>query len=133
VIVRWLCLHGQNPTYCGDVDFHLIAHVEKEHAGILQSPCDVRNDNVGSGANTVPFRLHRHGQGHGMLGPVQLEDAVDLYAGVVLKVGFAGHLARRERDLGVALALQDFLVHFVVTTLVSTVAAGSVDDNQAAS
>jgi hypothetical protein len=67
-----------------------------------------------------------------MIGSVQPEYAVDLDTRVSLQLDFAYQFGGRESDLGVALALQDFLVHFVVATLVLSVAAGSVDDNQAA-
>jgi hypothetical protein len=41
-------------------------------------------------------------------------------------------LVGRESNLGVALAFQDFLVHFVVATRISGVSAGSIHDYQAA-
>ena len=106
--------------------------MEEEGAGILQSPRDVGNHHVGPGAKTVSFHLHGYGQSHGMIGSVQPEYAVDLDTRVSLQLDFAYQFGGRESDLGVALALQDFLVHFVVATLVLSVAAGSVDDNQAA-
>ena len=63
--------------------------MEDERAGILQSPCEVRNDNVGSGAKFVPFHLHGHGQGQGMVGSVQPENAIELDSRVSLKFDFA--------------------------------------------
>lgn len=106
--------------------------MEDERAGILQSPCDVWNDDVGSGAKSVSFHLHGQGQAHGMVASMQLENAVELDRRVSPQFDFAGQSGRRESDLGKALAFENLLVHFVVAALVAAVTAGSVDDDEAA-
>lgn len=120
---------GYAPCRC-DVDLNFIVHVKQERVWVFQPPCDVRNDDVGVKVKTVPFRVHGHGQRHGMVRPVQPENALDLHFRVTIERDFARHPGGREIDLWIALAFQNFLVHLVVATLVSTLAAGSVDDNE---
>ena len=97
-----------------DVDLHLVADMKQERAWVLQSPFNVRNDDVGPCAKTVPFRLHEKGQSHRVVDAMQSDNAFNLHTGVSLKFDLAGHFGRRESYLGVALAFEDFCVHFVV-------------------
>jgi hypothetical protein len=131
--IDWsLLLHGQNPARCSDVDSHRVPHVQEKCAGVLQPPGNVGNNEVGPGGRRVSCRLHWQGQCDGMIGSVQSENAFDLHTGVSLKFDFTRQLGGGESDLRKALALEDFLMHFVVTPFVSAAAAGSVDYDNAA-
>jgi hypothetical protein len=57
---------------------------------------------------------------------MQSDNAINLHLRVSLRFDLAGHSGGRESNLGVALAFQDFLVHFVVATRISGVSAGSI-------
>jgi hypothetical protein len=63
---------------------------------------------------------------------MQSDNAINLHLRVSLRFDLAGHSGGRESNLGVALAFQDFLVHFVVATRISGVSAGSIHDYRAA-
>src|SRR5580692_8518834 len=105
--------------------------MKNECAWVLQAPGHIWNNNVGADAEILPLCLYRQGQGYGMIGAVQLENAIDLHAGSSLRVDSTGHPRRCECDFGVALAFQDFLMHFVVATCVSAVTASRVDHYKA--
>ena len=99
---------------CGDVDLHLVADMKQERAWVLQSPFDVRNDDVGPCAKAVPFCLHGKSQSDYVVASMQSENAFNPHIGVSLKLESAGHFGGRESNLGIALAFEDFCVHFVV-------------------
>ena len=122
----------ENLTHRGDVDLHLVAHMKQERAWVLQSPFNVRNDDVGPCAKTVPFRLYGKSQTDYVVASMQSKNAFNPHIGVSLKFNLAGHFGRRESYLGVALAFEDFCVHFVVAARISAVSAGSIHDYQAA-
>ena len=63
VILRclWLCCLLQNAASHADVHFDFVARVEEEGAGILQSPCNVGNNDMSPRAKSVAFYFHRQG------------------------------------------------------------------------
>jgi hypothetical protein len=87
---------------------------------------------VGPHAKTVSFRLHGKSQSHYVVASMQSDNAINLHLRVSLRFDLAGHSGGRENNLGIALAFQDFLVHFVVATRISGVSAGSIHDYRAA-
>ena len=93
---------------CGDVDLHLVADMKQERAWVLQSPFNVRNDDVGPCAKTVFFRLYGKSQSDYVVASMQFENAFNLHRGVSLKLESAGHFGRSESYLGIALAFEDF-------------------------
>jgi hypothetical protein len=97
-----------NLAHCGDVALDLVADMKQERAGVLQSPFDVRNNDVGPCAKTAPYGLYGKSQSHRMVASMQSENAFNLRIGVSLKFDLAGHFGGRGSNLGVALAFQDF-------------------------
>ena len=122
----------ENLAHRGDVDLNLVADMKQERAWVLQSPFNVRNDDVGPCAKTVSFGLHRKSQSHFVVASMQAENALNLHSGVSLKFDLARHFGGRESYLGVALAFEDFCVHFVVAARISAVSAGTIHDYQSA-
>ena len=121
-----------NLADCSDVDLDLVVDMKHERAWVLQAPFDIRNNDVGPRAKIVPFGLHGKNQSHRMVDSMQSENAFNPHIGVSLKLESAGHFGGRESNLGVALAFEDFCVHFVVATRISAVSAGSIHDYRAA-
>ena len=103
-----------NLAHCGDVDLDLVADMKQERAWVLQSPFDVRNNDVGPRGKTVRFGLYGKSQSDYVVASMQSENAFNLRTGVSLRFDLAGHFGGRESYLGVALAFEDFRVHFVV-------------------
>ena len=67
--------------------------------------------------------LHLEMKGEFMIGAVDSEDAVDIRVAI--------HAIGRERGLGIALALENFLVHSAIARVAAAGAAGNVDDDLA--
>jgi hypothetical protein len=114
-----------------DVQLYRIAGAQNECAGIFESPSD-----VGNLENRVESEF-RTGQPHGdrnyhfVVPPVQAECAFHLNLGFALRLEIALDFQRNESNFRIFLALENFLVHFIIAAVASALAAASIHHKEA--
>ena len=78
------------------------------------------------GLPMVRGHLNLDGQRHLVVGTVNAEHTVDLDRGCALGKDFTFNAIRPENDVGVFFALQNFLMHLLVTHPITAMAAGGI-------
>src|SRR5216684_219244 len=111
------------------IEVHRLTDFEKQHAGIFHSPLHVGNRKLRRRVPVVEIEIECHGHGDFMLASMDSEHSVDLHRRGARERHFAIDTVRTERDLRVARAFEDILVHLLVAPSAAAIAAGRIEHN----
>ena len=111
-----------------DLYLHLFSHSQQEFTGIFHSPSYIGNCKSGRCRNRLRVYLHLERQLQGMIGSMDVEGSVGCQVlGSLSGFERAFEVCRMEEDGGIAIALQNILLHAFIAGLVSALATGGVD------
>ena len=128
LLVVWSC--GIELSSCVNFDFHCIAGSKKECTRALDAPLNVGHRKVCRALDLITGRrlnFERHRDL--VVLPVNSKKPGQFHLRNTLRIDGSFYVLRSKNNLRIFIALQNFLMHFLVASLVVTVAARGVHDD----
>ncbi len=119
-------------AHCLNGNRNGIINAQEKRARILEAPTDIGDAETRVGGQLVPLEMRLHDEGERMACSVHSEGSQNLDLEISLRQNLALHLLRREGDVRILVALEDFFMHLVIARVAATIAAACVDHYQAA-